>query len=277
LTASPSHLTILPSRNKPYVLGDAMKPGDFFVGIVDFFAVLLPGAFLAITVRVFAHDRWLCKLVDVLNGLIHDERERWVAFLLASYVLGHLVFHGSARLDSTYNALYLKIKQGKNPLAWEKVRSLWVKLRPKRDRGPAEEERPKEQDKQDKARRSKKPDALYDKATELMETDDSISTDEVEALQWCSGFVRTHNAAAIALIDGYEASQKFFRSMVVVFAIYAILCDRGHYPNAALVFAGLTVLAYLRYCRLRWKMTQAAFLFYFQLRKGEVSKPKTRS
>ena len=96
-----------------------MKPGDFFVGIVDFFSILLPGAFLAVTVRVFEHDKWLCKLAEALKSPTYNTNEKWVAFALASYVLGHLVFHGSAWLDYTYDALYLKVKQGRPPLFLE--------------------------------------------------------------------------------------------------------------------------------------------------------------
>ncbi|HVP54573.1 MAG TPA: hypothetical protein VMU45_06200 [Candidatus Eisenbacteria bacterium] len=236
----------------------SQKPGDFFVGIVDFFSVLLPGAFLAFVVRLFSHDAWVGKLVPLIDQNLPDKNERWIAFAFASFVIGHLVFHLGALLDPTYNELYLKPKKGEFPLL-SKERSLKLREMPIISTMIAW---------LPKANR----DALYRRATELMTNTDNITASDVQTLQWCSGYVRTHSADAIALVDGFEASQKFFRSMVVVFAIYAILCFRTYGSLGASIFAVLAAGSYLRYCRLRWKMTQAAFLFYIQLRTAEEAK-----
>lgn len=85
------------------------KPSDLFVGIVDFFSVLLPGAVLA-----FAFQ--LAKVGFIESQLAHrSQQTKWVVFALVSYLLGHFVFLiGAAFLDDLYDATYVKRQQAKN-------------------------------------------------------------------------------------------------------------------------------------------------------------------
>lgn len=82
------------------------KPSDFFVGVVDLFAVLLPGATFAFFLKRAP------SLCDLLTPLIDDLPEgaaRWAAFLIASYILGHFIFAvGSFFLDDLYDVSYKK-------------------------------------------------------------------------------------------------------------------------------------------------------------------------
>lgn len=83
----------------------AYKPSDLFVGVIDLFAVLLPGA---ITVAI-----WYPRLPDFVIGPagiiqpIQGTANGWIAFFLAAYLTGHLLFLvGGAVLDSVvYDAL----------------------------------------------------------------------------------------------------------------------------------------------------------------------------
>jgi len=215
----------------------SQKPGDSFVGIVDFFSVLLPGTLLAFTVRLFSCDPVVSRLEPLLSDELGDTNEKWIAFALASDVIGHRVFHAGALLDFTYDTLYLRLKK------------LGIPHLKKGCRHP-----------------------LFKRATELMTKSDKELTRNVKPLRWCSGYVRTHSEDAIELVDAFEASQKFAQSMVVIFAICAILYIRTHPYPGAIIFAALAGLSYLRYCRLRWKMTQAACLFYIQLRTAEAAR-----
>jgi len=76
------------------------KPADFFVGLVDFFAILLPGAMLVFVLYTAAEVSG--ATVPRLN-----DPEGWVgfaAFALVSYVLGHLLFVvGSVCIDPLYD------------------------------------------------------------------------------------------------------------------------------------------------------------------------------
>src|SRR5260370_550536 len=55
------------------------KPGDFFIGVIDFFGILLPGAVL-----LFLRGQWLSQILGLNQTM-------WVVFFFASYVLGHFL------------------------------------------------------------------------------------------------------------------------------------------------------------------------------------------
>jgi hypothetical protein len=82
-----------------------MKPGDFLIGVLDFFAILLPGAMATwLTVQYVPAPVLLDALSFGLDG--QGQPTEWVtagAALLASYVLGHFVFMAGARLDGSYD------------------------------------------------------------------------------------------------------------------------------------------------------------------------------
>src|SRR5690349_12287163 len=83
-----------------------MKPGDVLLGVLDFFAILLPGG-----VATWIMSRYIPP--DVLrSALLFGESDAGspdgirlgAAFLLASYVLGHLVFMIGSKLDAPYDS-----------------------------------------------------------------------------------------------------------------------------------------------------------------------------
>lgn len=70
------------------------EPQKFFIGLMDFVSILLLGALLT----------WL--LMDEVGPVVLGDRytqlagaQAWVAFLFASYLLGHLVFLLGSWLD----------------------------------------------------------------------------------------------------------------------------------------------------------------------------------
>ncbi|MBL8189532.1 MAG: hypothetical protein JNK38_16095 [Acidobacteria bacterium] len=84
------------------------KPSDLFVGIVDFFSVLLPGAVLAFALQLAK----VGFIESQLAGL--SSQTKWIVFVIASYLLGHFVFLiGAAFLDHLYDATYVKRQQAK--------------------------------------------------------------------------------------------------------------------------------------------------------------------
>jgi hypothetical protein len=75
------------------------KPSDLFIGVIDVFAVLLPGAILAFLGLDFARDHVFGHVLPEIRG----EAAGWVAFGLASYLLGHFVFLAGSRVDRLYD------------------------------------------------------------------------------------------------------------------------------------------------------------------------------
>lgn len=72
----------------------AFDPQKFFIGVVDFFAVLMPGALLA----YFGKDLAASGLF-VTKPFALTDAQGWMVFLFASYLLGHFVFLLGSLLD----------------------------------------------------------------------------------------------------------------------------------------------------------------------------------
>jgi hypothetical protein len=205
------------------------KPSDFFVGVVEFFSVLLPGAFLAYATRLLPGDLVFGRILPPLDK-VNRGTENWIVFVFASYVIGHFVFQAGSLLDHSYDKWY-------------------------RPRKAASEG-----------------DDLFRTAAAMKCDLENVPNTVSNAFKWASAYVRTHSPSAIALVDQFEASQKFFRSMVIAFTVYALLCvGTGRWLGAAL-FVLLAYFSYVRFGDLRWKMTQAAYLFYVQLRSPSMAK-----
>lgn len=69
------------------------KPGDFFLGVIDFFGIFVPGAVL-----MYLHGD---RLVALFGGqqLLDSQVSRWVGFLIGAYVLGQILFGVTTPLD----------------------------------------------------------------------------------------------------------------------------------------------------------------------------------
>jgi hypothetical protein len=70
------------------------EPRKLFIGLVDFFSILMPGAML----DYFGKD-WLAKNFGFAGVYPLDSWEAVLVFLFASYLLGHFAFLLSSALD----------------------------------------------------------------------------------------------------------------------------------------------------------------------------------
>src|SRR5437762_3450867 len=80
----------------------SFEPKNFFIGLMDFFSILMPGALL--TYYIGNHS-WEC----LFNKMpMPDGTQGWIVFLFSSYLLGHFVFLiGAALMDE---CVYDKIR-----------------------------------------------------------------------------------------------------------------------------------------------------------------------
>lgn len=97
------------------------KPSDFYVGMLSFFAILLPGAVAASILREFIPPDALQSIIS-LPG---NNAASWIAFLIAAYFLGHLIFlAGSYEADSKFfRSLLVVLIMLAIALFW---RRLWI-------------------------------------------------------------------------------------------------------------------------------------------------------
>jgi 8-oxo-dGTP pyrophosphatase MutT (NUDIX family) len=219
----------------------SLEPEKFFIGLMDFFSILLPGALLTYLV------------MDETGSVVLGERysklasaEAWAAFLFASYLFGHLVFLLGSWLDEFYewarsftlNAQIARLARGRQLLPWPARALIWLVF--KRERNLAVD-------------RAKK---IKEQALDRLQAKNAMNT-----FQWCKAFLNIESRASLAMVQRFEADSKFFRSFTVVLLLLLVVWPLQHkWPQAAmLVVLVLFLLALWRYMEQRLKATNQAY------------------
>jgi len=97
------------------------KPNDFFVGLVDFFAIVLPGAMLAFLCEDLPQERIFGPILPKTHGAV----EGWAGFLLCAYLFGQFVsLIGATFMDWIYDRTYLRYKRRAGDLRYDKAKEL---------------------------------------------------------------------------------------------------------------------------------------------------------
>lgn len=222
------------------------KPADFYVGVVDIFSILLPGAVVTWTAWLWFDDP---KLLAKLR--LEDGTAAWVAFVLASYAAGHLVFMlASLVVDASFDKFRDRV------LVNMQVPGRQAQERNARDaatalRGVSLGISPKI---------SKTPEQLEIWARYILKMEGKIPDTPVpiNTYQWSRAVLRLLAPSALAEVTRLEADSKFFRSLFVVFALLAI-CSVAHLPGydrlpiSVPAMLLLAALSYWRYAEQRHK------------------------
>ena len=91
------------------------KASEFYVGVIDLFAILLPGSIATALLEPYLGD----KIFGDLLLAPQSSAAMWVAFLAVSYFMGHLIFLLGSYIDPFYNALREKWNPYDNQSAYE--------------------------------------------------------------------------------------------------------------------------------------------------------------
>jgi ADP-ribose pyrophosphatase YjhB (NUDIX family) len=222
-----------------------MEPQKFFIGVIDLFSVLMPGALLACVINYEARQTG-----SPAPNITLGDSERWVVFVFASYLLGHLAFLVGATIDSAYGVLRSGTELGQTTrlAKGKRLSSSWL-------RRSARTLFPKQAD-------AALVQALRMKVRSLrrLSAEGSINT-----FQWCKARLSKEHPDGLAAVQRFEADSKFFRSFVVVLTALAILyASTDRLPLAAACLAAL-VFALWRYQEQRFKATQQAYWFVLTL------------
>jgi hypothetical protein len=178
------------------------KAGDFFVTLVDFFAILLPGALLAFLIYTSLR-RW-GQLTNVAIP------EGWVGFTaigLLSYLLGHFLFViGSLCLDSVYDR-------------WKNTWRVWEPGHPPGRIATWIRAKPKIRLLVGGARRLGQEmwRSLKEVNTERREARRALVLSEEPGLAEAAVALRIATSGGAAEMDHLEADQKLFRGLILVF------------------------------------------------------------
>jgi len=218
------------------------EPQKFFIGLMDFFSILLPGALLTYLV--------MGKVGPiVLGGYKYRDlagTKGVAAFLVTSYLFGHLIFLLGSWLDEFYDwvrrytlntQVALLARRGRL-LSWPARALIWLVF--KRERNLAV----------DRAAKIKR------QALGPLQAKDSINT-----FQWSKAVLAVDSSESLAVVQRFEADSKFFRSFVIVLLVLAAAWPLQHtWPlKGILVLLVLLLLALWRYMEQRFKATNQAY------------------
>lgn len=218
-----------------------MKPSDFFIDIVDFFSILLPGALVTYVVRALFYRNLFGE--GRLLPVPQNEMQGWIVFLLVSYVIGHMLFAiGAVILDKYLYDKFLRRLVTKNfDLAYHAATAirdeclasdLWI--------GRLVSEN-------------------YLRADDAKKIYAQKKREVINTFKWGQYYLAVKDPESVVASKRFEASSKFFRSLVVALPIISgILIYRRHFVSAAAVLL-LALLCLYRYAELRYKSTQVTY------------------
>ena len=232
------------------------EPQKFFVGLIDFFSVLLPGSIVAFLLNASGAP---APLLDALRSM--EGSKGVAAFLVASYLLGHFIFLLGAWLDDAYDAARrvsraVQIRRlafrGRLTPRWQRA-LLWLAFRGEDD-------------------------GAVNRAAEIKASflDRLHARTTVNTFQWAKLHLSSEWPDALAVVQRFEADQKFFRSLSVVLLLVLLLAvgsvavmaldGRDQPPvvwrqviTAIVLAVPLLILALWRYAEQRMKATRQAY------------------
>jgi 8-oxo-dGTP pyrophosphatase MutT (NUDIX family) len=233
----------------------SFEPQKFFIGVIEFFSILLPGAVLTYLFK----DAVGPQILDGGYGHLHGT-ESWLVFLFSSYLLGHFLFFIGSRLDDfaydplrkmTNDKQITRVLNGRE-LSPKVLRWLaWLCFK-------------------------KDADAAVDRVVPIKENylERIDAPEAVNAFQWCKARLSTEHPEALATVNRFEADSKFFRSFVPVLLV--VLGTALHHHQWWLAMGSIVAvgLAFLRYMEQRFKSTQQA---YWHILTMEASKEPSSS
>ncbi|MEI7726540.1 MAG: NUDIX domain-containing protein [Bacteroidota bacterium] len=219
------------------------EPQKFFIGLMDFFTILLPGALASFLLMDCAP-----VIIDAKKYSALSVEAKWMVFFVSSYFLGHFIFLIGAILMDEHvydNLMKFPLKKQVNRLAkggllspkW--MRSLaGILIKPHTD------------------------EPRY-RAIQIKEhyLESLNSSSAMNAFQWCKARLTDENPEAMAIVQRFEADSKFFRSLTVILTIFLFVALCEIKLLTALITLLLIVLALWRYIDQRLKSVTQAYWY----------------
>jgi hypothetical protein len=228
------------------------EPQKFFIGIIDLFSVLLPGAVLTFLLKAPLWQILVYKAKLQVQTAYPGGAEGVAIFLITSYLLGHFIFLiGSAALD---DHIYDRVKvatfadQVRRVAKGEELSPSWARLLAK----------------------------VFFKNNTAVPVSHAAKIKEyylnplsaspsVNAFQWAKAQLSLDHPEALASVQRFEADSKFFRSLFVVLCIICPWSAVTHQYPLAMACLPLLVLAFWRYFDERGKATNQAYWYVITL------------
>jgi hypothetical protein len=196
-----------------------MKPGDFLLGVFEFFAILLPGSLATWLAVQYIPVSVLREALTVGLGSAPapDSVVIATALLVSSYTLGHFVFMAGSKLDTAYDRWRTRVKTN-HDATFKAAKALHESLNKELAVGPF---------------------TTLKWAKAYIQIKAPPARAEIDRLEADQKFFRSLVVIAAA------------------FAAHFLLREAS--PGAGVVAIILVVLAYQRYLEQRWKMSELIY------------------
>jgi 8-oxo-dGTP pyrophosphatase MutT (NUDIX family) len=233
------------------------EPQKFFIGLVDFFSIMMPGAML-----VYLGKDCVAMRFGLANGFPLDGAEAGVVFLFASYLLGHFAFLLSSALDDwvydplrgcTYwGQLSRRLAKGENLSAdwWRRFAEWKLMFDTNADTAVIQAQR------------------IKARAMHRLSAGDAIN-----AFQWSKARLTKDLQEGLLAVQRFEADSKFFRSFVAVLGVLTVFYGLQCKWFAAGLCVAFMLPALWRYIDQRFKATQQAYWFVITLEAMKTDPP----
>ena len=230
-----------------------LEPQKIFIGLMDFFSILLPGALLTYLLKGSLGPLFLGS-ADFSNI---TGTEAWVVFFFCSYLLGHFIFLlGATILDdyiyepvrkATLGSQFELLAGGKK-LSLNLVRKIALFLFGRDADMPLRQ-------------------VLLIKEHYL---NPAGATEAINAFQWCKARLTVENSEGLAMVQRFEADSKFFRSLLIVLVVFIPWGLAQGQWDITLISTLLMLLAAWRYADQRMKATRQAYWHIITLESQSV-------
>jgi hypothetical protein len=217
----------------------SFKPSDFFIGVTDFFSVLLPGALVTyFLVNPLYPYLFNGKIFPVLT----TAPEKWIAFLFAAYIVGNILFGLSSLLDKVvYNKLIRKYFTRNFDLSYKTATAIRNQFIPA----------------DDWIMKFKNADLITDHQFETLTANNRREI--INTFKWAQYLLECVQPESLQDIRRSEADSKFFRSLVLSLLLIGIyLLFQSNIAISVAAFA-LSLISLYRYADLRYKSTERAY------------------
>lgn len=230
----------------------SFEPQKFFIGLIDFFSILLPGALLTYLVMDTAGPLFVPGY-DRITGT-----QGWIGFLFVAYLLGHFIFLLGSLLDLIYDWLRepTPARQVRRLANGEMLHGRFRRWLARRLFGPYD----------DSALR-----------LVLRVQNDTLrplgAASAINAFQWAKARLVLEQPEALATVQRFEADSKFFRSLVIVLVLLIPWGGlRLGWETAALAIV-LLPLAFWRYLDQRAKSIRQAYWYIITMEGSRGAAP----
>jgi 8-oxo-dGTP pyrophosphatase MutT (NUDIX family) len=217
------------------------EPKNVFVGLIDFFSILLPGAVLTYILKEDMQGLFLRSSTTQFSDV-----EGWAVFLFSSYLLGHFISLLGSKIDDVYDYLRNAIDANQieklakaEPISWPPARWVANLIFGREDNRALNL-------------------AVRIKEYYLKQLYD---TKAVNTFQWGKARLALEAPEAAASAQRFEADSKFFRSLFVVLIIL-LLWGLGKWPPLTFgILIFMTAGAFYRYAEQRLKSTNQVYWY----------------